>query len=189
MTAPLWTGLAIEGGGTAKHGPPRRSLEERFWERVSRGESDECWQWTGTKIPKGYGKISSGGHAGQTLLTHRVAWVLTNGPIPDGLFVCHRCDNPSCVNPHHLFLGTASDNMQDMHQKGRKGAGPRGDAVQHTAKLTREQRDCIRRTYRHGVRGYGAPALARKFGVVPTTIRSLVRGLCWQSDGQERGQP
>lgn len=75
-----------------------------------------CWEWLGTKNPNGYGSFSSRYFSG---LAHRASWEIFVGPIPDGLFICHKCDNKSCVNPEHLFLGTQYDNMQDKAQKDR----------------------------------------------------------------------
>ena len=97
---------------------PRRSLAERFWPRVRKG--DGCWEWQGHRSSHGYGKIGCGG---KDIGTHRVAWELAHGPIPAGMHVCHRCDNPPCVRPDHLFLGTHSDNMRDLAEKGLAG-GP-----------------------------------------------------------------
>lgn len=97
----------------------RLPFEERFDRWVDK--SGDCWQWTGSRtVSRGvpwYGKTKN---RGRTLLAHRVAWEFANGPIPDGLDVLHRCDNPICVNPDHLFLGTHTDNMQDRLAKGRK---------------------------------------------------------------------
>lgn len=102
-------------------------LEVRFWAKVRKGAPDECWQWLGAKSALGYGSIIAGsrytGDSGPRH-AHRVSWELTNGPIPPGegyhgTCVCHRCDNPSCVNPAHLFLGSQLDNIADRHAKGR----------------------------------------------------------------------
>jgi len=90
-------------------------LPERFWSHLVEAPSG-CMEWTRATNPQGYGKVRINK---QYFATHRLAWVLVNGPIPDGLFVCHRCDNPPCCNVDHLFLGTMKDNMMDMVSKGR----------------------------------------------------------------------
>lgn len=92
-------------------------LPDRFWPRVDK--SGDCWLWTGARMKNGYGVVWLAEPIGRMGLVHRVAWELTNGPIPDGLFACHRCDNPPCCNPDHLFLGTVRDNALDMVAKGR----------------------------------------------------------------------
>lgn len=97
----------------------RRPLLLRLLARLSRPSDDACWVWTGFRDRKGYGQIALDGRRGVHGYTHRVAWELHNGPIPDGLWVLHRCDNPPCCNPAHLFLGTAADNNRDMAAKGR----------------------------------------------------------------------
>ena len=90
------------------------------------GPKSECWLWHGARDPKnGYGNFGiEGGHNGRTEKAHRAAWLLLVGPIPDGLFVLHKCDNPPCVNPAHLFLGTHQDNMDDKIEKGRTEKQP-----------------------------------------------------------------
>lgn len=99
------------------HPYTRGSIVERFWERV--GKSDGCWEWTGYRAPAGYGQLGRGPRNEGLALAHRLSWEFHYGPIPDGLLVCHRCDNPPCVRPDHLFLGTFVDNAQDMVSKGR----------------------------------------------------------------------
>lgn len=104
--------------GAALSEPAKRNvpLAERFWAKVDK--SGNCWTWTAFKNPKGYGLM---GHvqADGNQMAHRVSWVMANGEIPAGMLVLHRCDNPSCVRPDHLFLGTAQDNADDMMRKGR----------------------------------------------------------------------
>jgi hypothetical protein len=96
----------------------------RFWAKVDRSDPDGCWPWIGHRIRKGYGIHWA---FNRKTVAHRRAYELTYGSIPDGLFVCHHCDNPPCCNPDHLFVGTNSDNMQDCIRKGRfsKGSKPK----------------------------------------------------------------
>lgn len=94
---------------------PKRNSIEKFWEKVSK--SDHCWEFMGRRDDAGYGHITIAGVKGT--LAHRIAWALANGDIPPGIDVLHRCDNPPCCNPDHLFLGTALDNVVDMVSKGR----------------------------------------------------------------------
>lgn len=97
----------------------RKSVSERFWEKVDK--SGECWVWTAsTHHQWGYGHFKFRGKVAQA---HRVSWEMHNGPIPEGLLVCHRCDNPPCIRPAHLFLGTDADNATDMVAKRRHYRG------------------------------------------------------------------
>jgi hypothetical protein len=131
-----------------------RDIAERFWVKVSR--TDGCWIWNGYRTADGYGRFDQTG-------AHRVAWKLSYGPIPDGLFVCHHCDNRPCVRPDHLFLGSLADNQLDMAKKGRAGS----------RKLSYEQVHRIRAEYR-GKKG-DIRSLAREFGVSDTAIVSAIR--------------
>lgn len=98
------------------------SDECRFWAKVDKRGPDDCWLWSGATIEFGHGQFSSGK---RNVYAHRYSWEMANGPIPDGLYVLHKCDVPACVNPSHLFLGTQTENMADMRRKGRGSKPPR----------------------------------------------------------------
>lgn len=136
-----------------------------FWENV--GKSDGCWLWTGAIGSGGYGRFL--GEA-----AHRWSYEQAYGPIPDGLWVLHRCDNPPCVRPDHLFLGTHQDNMDDMEQKGRQAMGERHGC----ARLAPEQVQAIRSRYAVGGVSYGS--LAKEYDVSKATIGHIVSGRLWK---------
>ena len=102
-----------------KSGPKPKSVPDRFWPKVVKGsEGEACWLWVGSTNGI-YGTFGMGGHFGGWKYAHRVSYELAYGAIPVGRLVCHRCDNPKCVRPDHLFLGTVSDNIADKVRKGR----------------------------------------------------------------------
>lgn len=112
----------------SRRGPHPRAIEERLNSRWREDPATGCWLWTRQTLSNGYGVIRVGSMCDGTrrqALAHRVSWELDHGPIPDGLFVLHRCDRPACINPAHLFLGTQQDNLADMRAKGRAVNPPR----------------------------------------------------------------
>lgn len=154
----------------------RKSTKDRLLSKVAVKDGG-CWEWSGARFPAGYGAISS---KGRTRYAHRVSYAEFIGPIPGGMFVCHRCDNPSCVNPKHLFLGTPADNMSDKASKGRSMRGERSS----TAKLTESEVRVIKGfLQRHApIRGqHGGPCtfLARWFGVTQTAISFIYAKKNW----------
>lgn len=159
----------------------QRRLAERFWSKVDQRGPDECWPWQ-------LARFAHGGHGQFTyrfpdkqvsLYAHRIAWLLTHGASAGELKVCHRCDNPPCVNPNHLFLGTQADNLDDARQKGRLD-----ETRPRTFRLTLAQRLAIQAA----PRGYGSGvALARQFGVSETTIH-LIRIGRFAGSGQHVSQ-
>jgi hypothetical protein len=152
-------------------------MADRFWPKVDRGAGpDACWPWTASTT-HGYGQIGVPGTRPHK--AHRVAWELTNGPIPDGLLVCHRCDNPPCCNPAHLFLGTNADNMRDMVAKGRAGSRTAAGDLNPKARLTPEQVQEIRAAIASGEK---FSELARRMGVSWTAVGNIAKGKTWSLD-------
>lgn len=140
--------------------------------RRTRKDGSGCILWMRYRNAKGYGSV---GVAGEPKQAHRIAYELFVGPIPPGLHVCHRCDNPPCCNPAHLFVGTNQDNMDDRVKKGRQ-ARPRGEDNPR-AKLTMDQVREIRR--RHAAGGVLQTTLAREHRVVPQLICMIVNRQIW----------
>jgi len=161
-----------------------RETTPSFWQWV---EPDaNCWHWTGNRLPSGYGRVSvrGTGLGKKNLYAHRVAYELVLGPIRDGLHVLHRCDNPPCVRPDHLFLGTQADNVADRDRKGRQasratapnGKWRRGEESP-CARLTSQDVLSIRKWHELGM---SSAAISRRLGVAPTTVGHVVRGHTWR---------
>lgn len=148
------------------------SAEELFWRNVSFWsiKNPGCFEWKARRNSDGYGKIT----LGRYFLAHRAAWWIHYGAVPEGLNVLHKCDNPACVNPDHLFLGTQNDNIQDMIRKGRKvyGVCPRGEA-HGRAKLTAAQVAEIRKDPRL------SSVVSEEYGVSPSQIYRVRSGANW----------
>lgn len=149
-----------------------RASADEFWSKVEK--TDGCWLWRGTISTFGYGVT---GWRGERWSAHRLAWTLTNGPIPDGKHVCHHCDNPPCARPDHLFLGEAVDNMRDMWAKGRgKGGFVKGEQV-GTAKLTDDK---VREIRARWDAGEAIRAIARDTGMSRRMIGFVVHREFWR---------
>jgi hypothetical protein len=146
----------------------------RFWEQVDRSNPDGCQPWTGQLGQDRYGRIKVNGHE---MKAHRVAWILTHGPIPlEWLVVMHTCDNPPCCNPAHLELKDRHKNNEDRDQKGRQARGERNGSAVLTEALVLG----IRASHERGVRDRGIGALAKLFGVSPGTVQAIINGKTWQ---------
>lgn len=141
---------------------------ERFWSKVRKTET--CWTWTGITNLYGYGLFRLNG---KRVLAHRFVLTLVNGVDPTGMVCCHKCDNPACVRPDHLFLGTHADNVADRTAKGRSARGSKSGV----ARLTEEQIPAIRSLYRE--QGIRASEIARRFNVSSGTIEAVLRGVTW----------
>jgi len=150
------------------------TLEVRFWGFVTKKSETQCWEWEGQKLSNGYGRISLGAKELGAEGAHRVSWKLANNKeIPQGWYVMHKCDNPSCVNPNHLTIGTAKENTQDMIRKGRKiTVAPLGEENGKSL-LNAEKVLLIRAS------NLNHTALGRLLGVSPNCIRGVRTGRTW----------
>lgn len=181
--APTRIATRAESRWGTRRGEPRRFVKghatrtpvtDRFWCHVIKNdEPDACWLWLAARDKNGYGYTSVNR---KHVKAHRVAWELTNGLVPAGLFVLHKCDRPQCVNPTHLFLGTQIDNMQDAARKGRiRVPGLRGDAHPN-AQLTTDQVLAIyqrtKSTESHG-------SIAIDFGTSRDNVWRIANKKCW----------
>lgn len=159
---------------------PERPLEERLKNYIV--DAKGCWLWQGTRNTRdGYGYLF---HGGKSLRVHRVSWSLANNnaAIPKGMYICHKCDVPQCMNPEHLYLGTPQENAIDMVKKGRHGLVQTGRAAKGErcggAKAKKEQIEAIRLLF--GEHTYSVACLARIFPVLSeSAIRNIVKGKTW----------
>lgn len=157
---------------------PHLSIKERFLLHVNiPDDPNGCWEWTGSKNSSGYGQL---GIDGKLYLVHRISYALFVGMIPDDMLVCHVCDDPKCVNPDHLFLGTYKDNMHDMISKHREdhsksAKGERNGRTQR--KLTNEIVYQIREMIEQG---HTNTEIARNFGVKQNTISQIKTKRNWK---------
>ncbi len=155
-------------------------LEKRF--ELSFEKSPLCWVWKKATDRDGYGVLQ--GANGKQVRAHRVSYQLLVGEFDEKLMVLHRCDNPSCVNPDHLFLGTNMDNVKDKVTKGRcvNPCGEESVLAVLSEKMVKE----IRRRYKPRTKRNSGAALAREFGVSPSTVNRIVRGLRWKHSFTKR---
>lgn len=158
------------------------TLLARFWARVDK--TGDCWLWLGPRDRKGYGMVCVRNRSWRAA---RFAWTVTRGPIPPGLFVCHHCDNPPCVRPDHLFVGTAGDNARDCVAKRRHNLQlnppPRlKGSASPNAKVTWEKVRLIRKLRAEG-KTYDW--LAAEFGIGPTQVTNICQRICWRDDPEE----
>lgn len=153
------------------------SVLQRFHRYVIRKTSDECWPWSGTVASNGYGVLGVGGRSGQTIGAHRLAWVLaTQQTIPHRFHICHKCDNPPCCNPAHLFLGTASDNIKDATSKGHKTGKPHPGIKNGMAKMTDDKVIKLRALATQGI---PQRRIAAMFGISQTTTWHIINRDTW----------
>jgi hypothetical protein len=160
--------------GDVHHVSDRFSLQKRipqFWARVKvTANSDRCWEWTGYCLKSGHGVTS---RKAEVMLAHRFAWFITHGEVPSGLHVLHSCDNPPCVNPNHLFLGTHQDNVADMVSKGRQQRGERCHLSKYTEDVVRLLKERLRS-------GWTVRKCSEVMGIPYNTVGAINRGYSWK---------
>lgn len=156
----------------------RQSLGDRFWSKVQVAGPSDCWEWKAYRNKAGYGVF---GWTNKTTLAHRTAWGLEFGEIPEGMCVCHTCDNPACCNPSHLFLGTHRDNMGDCQKKGRHSwsankPATRVSPTQGNFKLNEWQ---VVGAMSRWLMGHSGAQISRDLGVVPECVYAICNGVRW----------
>ena len=161
-----------------------KNTVKRFWSKVDICSENECWEWVASKNSKGYGEFWFPDRKKHTR-AHQVSWIIEHGNIPDGLGVLHKCDNPSCVNPRHLFLGTNSDNNKDRDAKGRRVQGKLYYGKEHPQhgtnsphnKLTENQVFEIIKLKESGK--LSNVKIAAMFGITNGYVNNIWRGRKW----------
>lgn len=161
-----------------KRGEPTMSISKRLYSHCTENKRSGCWEWTGT-TRCGYGRIVVGSRVDGTRhneSAHRLSYILSFGEIPDGMEVCHKCDNPACINPAHLFLGTKQDNVNDRQKKGRNinFVGEEQPRAKLTKKAVKDAR------WERAFRGTTFQKLADKYGVCKKTMMNAIAGVTWK---------
>ncbi|MDX9896524.1 MAG: HNH endonuclease [Desulfofustis sp.] len=144
-------------------------LIERFSEKWQLNDQTGCWDWTASLNANGYGQIKQPGKR-VNFIAHRLSYLIHYGAIPDGMSVCHTCDNPKCVKPSHLFLGSQQENLLDMARKGR--------STMHNAKIDEEKAFAI---HKMAAEGMSQAKIGKAFGIGQQTVWKILRGLRWRS--------
>lgn len=147
------------------------TITERFLAYLGERPSEGCWEWQGYRDPNGYGRLNIDG---KPMLAHRLSWELHCAPVPEGLSVLHKCDNPPCVNPYHLFIGTQLANIADMHRKGRARQGVSRGSEHGCAKLSEDQVREIRASADKRIN------LASRYGVSRRQMADIQNGKSWR---------
>lgn len=142
-----------------------------LWSKCAKRKNG-CWEWVGTKDKNGYGKTKANG---KTIKPHRISYAIANGDFDQSFYVCHKCDNPSCINPDHLFLGTNSDNQKDCVRKGRK---PNRDGENHPLAILSDS-DVLQIRARYKRRVVTAIMLAKEYGVSRQQVLRIIHGHRW----------
>lgn len=148
----------------------RPSREQVFWTRVQKADGEACWPWIGDRNRFGHGVFRIGA---KRIAASRAAWIFANGPIPDGMFVCHHCDNPACVRLDHLFVGTHDDNMADMATKKRSCIGEKNRHARATA-------DDVREFRRLAASGLSYVEISKRTGFSYPLVQQAASGRCWK---------
>lgn len=146
-------------------------IVKRFWSKVCKEDTNECWMWIGCVNGSGYGSFKT---SYKSNMAHRFSWELVNGKIPNGLEILHKCDNRLCVNPNHMDIGTSKDNMRDMINKGRSGVGDKNSMSKYT------ELDVLRikKAYKKGISTY--ESVGKLFGISWGHVRQLVLCTRWK---------